>query len=95
MLERNTQLQIPSNEKLPCTCRSSMGSTGTMPVSYALLHSSSSTMTLPKGCVCVPCSCSAALYDPRTGKIAGLEPSHFITLATPHLGCDADGVSQV
>ncbi|CAL5220186.1 g2158 [Coccomyxa viridis] len=27
------------------------------------------------------------MYDPKTGLICGLRPAHFITLATPHLGC--------
>ncbi|GIL60273.1 hypothetical protein Vafri_14904 [Volvox africanus] len=35
------------------------------------------------------------LYNPATGRIAGLQPSHFITLATPHMGCDAEGLAQV
>ena len=35
------------------------------------------------------------LYDPETELICGLRPAHFITLATPHLGCDADGPAQV
>jgi len=35
------------------------------------------------------------LYDPGTGLVLGLKPVHFITLATPHLGCDGGGVSQV
>ena len=34
------------------------------------------------------------LYDPETELICGLRPAHFITLATPHLGCDADGPAQ-
>jgi hypothetical protein len=37
----------------------------------------------------------AVSYDPETKRIAGLEPCHFITMATPHLGCDDDGVAQV
>ncbi len=38
---------------------------------------------------------AAVLYDPPSGKIAGLEPCHFITLATPHAGCDSEaGPSQ-
>lgn len=28
------------------------------------------------------------LFDERTGLIAGLQPAHFITMATPHLGCE-------
>ena len=35
------------------------------------------------------------LYDQDTHLVAGLKPAHFITLATPHLGCDGDGESQV
>lgn len=35
------------------------------------------------------------LYSPDTGLVAGLQPMHFITMATPHLGCDASGESQV
>ncbi|EFJ47651.1 hypothetical protein VOLCADRAFT_91609, partial [Volvox carteri f. nagariensis] len=34
------------------------------------------------------------LYDRSTGRIAGLKPAHFISLATPHLGCDAGGLAQ-
>jgi hypothetical protein len=29
-----------------------------------------------------------ALYDPASGSIAGLAPSHYISMATPHLGCE-------
>jgi hypothetical protein len=36
----------------------------------------------------------AQLYNPQSCTVAGLKPSHFITLATPHLGCDAEGVAQ-
>ena len=39
--------------------------------------------------------CVAALYDPRAASVAGLVPCHFLTLATPHFGCDAEGVAQV
>ncbi|KAK9842249.1 hypothetical protein WJX81_002631 [Elliptochloris bilobata] len=36
------------------------------------------------------------LYDPNTELICGLRPAHFITLATPHLGCaEVEGPSQV
>lgn len=36
------------------------------------------------------------LYDPGTGLMAArLEPMHFITMASPHLGCDVEGESQV
>jgi len=39
---------------------------------------------------------AGALYDPRAGTVAGLRPAHFLTLATPFLGCDVgEGVSQV
>lgn len=30
------------------------------------------------------------LYDPGTQTVAGLEPRHFVAIATPHLGCDAE-----
>lgn len=40
--------------------------------------------------------CAAGqLYDPATGLIARLEPVHFITIATPHMGCDVHGESKV
>ena len=29
------------------------------------------------------------LYDPGTRTVAGLQPRHFVAIATPHLGCDA------
>eukprot|EP00891_Asterochloris_glomerata_P004532 jgi/Astpho2/4532/Aster-00121 len=36
------------------------------------------------------------LYDEETGLVAGLRPTHFITMATPHLGCEAvQGPAQV
>lgn len=35
------------------------------------------------------------LYNPATAKLCGLTPCHLITMATPHCGCDADGVAQV
>jgi hypothetical protein len=35
------------------------------------------------------------LYNPASRTICGLQPAHFVTLATPHCGCDADGVAQV
>ncbi|KAL3162411.1 hypothetical protein ABBQ32_010082 [Trebouxia sp. C0010 RCD-2024] len=35
------------------------------------------------------------LYDPTTKLIAGLKPAHFLTLATPHMGCDGQGPAQV
>jgi hypothetical protein len=34
-------------------------------------------------------STTGKLYDAETQLICGLRPAHFITLATPHLGCDA------
>ena len=52
----------------------------------------------------IDCSCflqghfliAGQLYDPETGLICGLRPTHFITLATPHLGCEAgDSPAQV
>lgn len=36
-----------------------------------------------------------ALFNPTTRTICGLQPCHFITMATPHMGCDAEGISQV
>lgn len=35
------------------------------------------------------------LFNPQSSTIAGLVPGHFVTLATPHCGCDAEGVAQV
>lgn len=35
------------------------------------------------------------MFDPVAQTIAGLRPAHFITLATPHLGCDSDGEAAV
>jgi alpha-beta hydrolase superfamily lysophospholipase len=35
------------------------------------------------------------LYDPSSKLVAGLQPIHFIAMASPHLGCDASGESQV
>ncbi|KAF6262320.1 hypothetical protein COO60DRAFT_1458642 [Scenedesmus sp. NREL 46B-D3] len=33
----------------------------------------------------------AATYDdPKTRKVAGLNPSHFVSIATPHIGCCSD-----
>jgi hypothetical protein len=34
------------------------------------------------------------LYNPSSMLVAGLQPIHFITMASPHLGCDASGESQ-
>ena len=36
-----------------------------------------------------------ALFSPRDGTGCGLAPRHFVTLATPHMGCDAEGLAQV
>jgi hypothetical protein len=36
-----------------------------------------------------------ALFNPEKGYVCGLRPCHFVTMATPHCGCDADGVAQV
>ena len=35
------------------------------------------------------------LFDKESSKIAGLEPRHFISMATPHLGCGGEGPAQV
>lgn len=35
------------------------------------------------------------LYKAETGLVAGLRPMHFITIASPHLGCDVVGEPQV
>lgn len=35
------------------------------------------------------------LYDPDDSSIAGLQPCHFVSMATPHMGCDAEGLAQV
>jgi len=35
------------------------------------------------------------LYNPASGTVAGLRPVHFVSMATPHCGCDTDGVSAV
>lgn len=34
-------------------------------------------------------------YNPTTGRVSGLMPRHFVSMATPHLGCDVDGPAQV
>lgn len=34
-------------------------------------------------------------FDPSTGRVAGLEPRHYVSMATPHLGCDVEGPAQV
>lgn len=36
-----------------------------------------------------------ALFNPHKSLVCGLEPCHFVSMATPHCGCDADGVAQV
>ena len=35
------------------------------------------------------------LYERDTGLLAGLRPAHFISIATPHLGCRGQGPSQL
>ena len=35
------------------------------------------------------------LFNPADRTIAGLQPAHFISLASPFCGCDTDGVSAV
>uniref|UniRef100_A0A061RZM0 Alpha beta-hydrolases superfamily protein n=1 Tax=Tetraselmis sp. GSL018 TaxID=582737 RepID=A0A061RZM0_9CHLO len=35
------------------------------------------------------------MFDPGSGTILGLAPAHFVTMATPHLGCDGGGITQV
>jgi hypothetical protein len=35
------------------------------------------------------------IFNPDKGYLCGLKPCHFVTMATPHCGCDADGVAQV
>ncbi len=35
------------------------------------------------------------LYNPVTHLICGLIPAHFVTMATPHMGCDGEGPAQV
>mmetsp|Transcript_41998 Transcript_41998/g.105352 ORF Transcript_41998/g.105352 Transcript_41998/m.105352 type:complete len:540 (+) Transcript_41998:162-1781(+) len=35
------------------------------------------------------------LFDPASGLVRGLQPRHFITVASPHLGCDLDGGAQL
>ena len=30
------------------------------------------------------------LYDPATGLIAGLRPRHYVSIASPHLGCTSE-----
>ena len=36
-----------------------------------------------------------ANFDPVTKTVFGLEACHFVTIATPHLGCHTDGEAQV
>lgn len=38
---------------------------------------------------------SGVNFDPQARTIYGLEPRHFISIASPHLGCHIDGESQV
>lgn len=35
------------------------------------------------------------LYDESSRTILGLKPAHFVTMATPHLGVDGNGLTQV
>ena len=35
------------------------------------------------------------LFDAQHGTIAGLTPAHFLTMASPHLGCSTVGEAQV
>lgn len=34
-------------------------------------------------------------FDPTTKKMFGLEPCHYLSIATPHLGCHVEGEAQV
>ena len=34
------------------------------------------------------------MYDPNTKLVCGLQPMHFVTMATPHMGCDGYGPAQ-
>ncbi len=34
-------------------------------------------------------------YNQSTGCVAGLQPRHYVSMATPHLGCDVEGPAQV
>jgi len=34
-------------------------------------------------------------FDPEKRTVFGLHPRHFMSIATPHLGCDVEGESQV
>lgn len=36
-----------------------------------------------------------ALYNPVSGTVAGLTPCHFVSMATPHVGCEGEGLAQV
>eukprot|EP00967_Tisochrysis_lutea_P094646 scaffold137675_cov18-Tisochrysis_lutea.AAC.1 len=62
-----------------------------------LLQTLPQLQPLLNDCVAFPLAHSvlAVLFDPKTRRIAGLEPCHFISIATPHVGCDAEGISQV
>jgi hypothetical protein len=35
------------------------------------------------------------LADPKTCKVGGLNPEHFISIAAPHLGCCSDHPEEV
>lgn len=37
---------------------------------------------------------AGALFDNDSKRVAGLKPAHFLTMATPHLGCDTAGEPQ-
>ncbi|KAK9791606.1 hypothetical protein WJX73_006793 [Symbiochloris irregularis] len=39
--------------------------------------------------------CIGKLFNPITQRVCGLIPVHFISMATPHLGCDGTGNAQV
>ena len=46
-------------------------------------------------CAHLTCGGAGKLYEPATGRMAGLQPTHFISIATPHLGCRGQGPSQM
>ncbi|GMH33536.1 hypothetical protein BSKO_01370 [Bryopsis sp. KO-2023] len=39
-------------------------------------------------------ACGVA-FDPKTKTVFGLEPCHFLSIASPHLGCHVEGEAQV
>ena len=46
--------------------------------------------------VCSGRPCAAGkLYSPENDTIAGLQPAHFVTMATPHLGVAGQGDYKV